>query len=280
MKVAAVAGRLLLITGCAGAALVCLHPASRASIFGEENITLGAILAETIRSYGELRNITDGIGDSVELAGDLVDAYERVNAGIDELRGYSVGGFLRDFKGDLYDLYPGLARIENGSERLRDWDRTRTSSPFTAYEAISALAGDLTAPLREDVKAGRRSIDRELILQAEAAGGFALADVAESSTRSYDGEIRRLRERYERRASPGTAALVSAHASLIIAEQNSHILRLLARTVRLDAVDKAVSAAERLSAARDSYRRAAATEALALETLKAPPMMRFEAVEW
>src|SRR5262249_11525392 len=93
-------------------ALVGLHATSRASLFGEENITLGAILTETIKSYNELRNITDAVGDGVDLAGDLLDAYHKVNAGIDELRGYSVDAFLHDFKGDMYNLYPGLAKIE------------------------------------------------------------------------------------------------------------------------------------------------------------------------
>src|SRR5262249_48621277 len=206
--------------------------------------------------------------------------YQKVNAGIDEIRNYSVDAFLRDFKGDIYHLYPGLAKLENGSARLRDWDRTHTSSPFTAYEAISALAGDLTAPLRDDVKAGRRSIDKELILEREAAGGFALADVSETSTKGYDREIAKLRVRYEHEATPGTAAMVAAHTNLLIAEQNSHIIRLLARTVRLDGVDKALRAGDRLSSLRDSYRRQDAASALAADALKPPALMRFDAVSW
>jgi hypothetical protein len=261
-------------------ALVLLHASSSASLFGEENITLGAILSESIKSYDELRQITDAVGEGAELAGHLVDAYQKVNAGVDELRGYSVDAFLRDFKGDMYHLYPGLAKIENGSARLTDWDNTHTTSPFTAYEAIGALAGDLTAPLRDDVRAGRRSIDKELILETEAAGGFALADLSETSTQAYDREVTKLRDRYERQADPGTAAMVAAHANLLIAEQNSHIIRLLARTVRLDGVDKALRAADRLSGLRDSYRRQDATAALAQDALKPPRMMKFDAVQW
>ncbi len=203
-----------------------------------------------------------------------------MNAGIDELRNYSVEAFLHDFKGDVYHLYPGLAKLDGASARLAGWDRTHTSSPITAYEAVSALAGDLTAPLRDDIRAGRRSIDRELILESEAAGGFALADVSEASTAGYDREIARLRARYEERADPGTAAMVAAHSNLLLAEENSHIIRLLARTVRLDGVDKAIRASERLSAVRDSYRRESATAALAADALKAPGLMKFEAVEW
>src|SRR5262249_17239059 len=161
-------------------------PSSSASIFGEEDVLLADILSQSTKSYEELRDITNAVGEGAQFAGHLVDAYQRVNAGVDELKSYSVDAFLRDFKGDVYRLYPGLAKLEYGSARLRDWDNTHTSSPITAYEAISALAGDLTAPLRDDVKAGRRSIDKELILETEAAGGFALADVSETSTRAYD----------------------------------------------------------------------------------------------
>ncbi len=261
-------------------ALVLVGATSSASLFGEENITLGAILSESIKSYDELRQITDFVGDSAEAAASLVDAYQRVNAGVNALRGYSVDAFLHDFKGDLYHLYPGLAKVEDGSQRLGDWDRTHTSSPFTAYQAVSALAGDLTQPLRDDVKAGRRSIDKEIILQTEAAGGFALANLAEASTETYDREIERLRAEYERNADPGTAAMVAAHTNLLIAEQNSHIIRLLARAVRLDGVDKAVRAGERLASMRDSYRRQDAAQALADDALKPPPMMRFDAVSW
>lgn len=261
-------------------ALVLLHATSRASMFGEENVTLSAILAESIKSYTELRNITDAVGQGAEFAGELVDTYQKVNAGVDELRGYSVDAFLRDFKGDVYHLYPGLAKLENGSTRLKDWDSTHTTSPVTAYEAISALAGELTLPLRDDIRSGRRSIDKELILQTEAAGGFALADVSETSTQMYDREIAKLRDRYERQADPGTAAMVAAHANLLVVEQNSHIIRLLARTVRLDGVDKALRASDHLSGLRDSYRRQDATQALANDALKPPPLMRFDPVEW
>ena len=202
-----------------------------------------------------------------------------MNAGIDELSNYSVDSFLHDFKDDIYHLYPGLAKIEYGSARLGRWDQTHSSSPFTAYEAISAIAGDLTQPLRADVKAGRRSIDKELILQTEAAGGFALANVAETSTKNYDDEIAKLRKEYERKESPGSAAMIAAHSNLILAEQNSQIIRLLARSVRLDGVDKAMRASEQLGAVKDTYRRDTASQDLAKDALTPPPMMKFGDLE-
>jgi hypothetical protein len=280
MRVGARIVRAFVVLVALGAGLVLCDPRSGASIFGEENVLLADILSQSVKSTEELRTISDAAGEGAAFAGNLVDAYQRVNAGIDELEHYSVDAFLHDFKGDVYHLYPGLAKLDGASARLSDWDRTHTSSPLSAYEAVSALAGDLSAPLRDDVKAGRRSIDRELILESEAAGGFALADVSETSTRAYDREIAKLRDRYEAKADPGTAAMVAAHTNLLIAEQNSHIIRLLARSVRLDGVDKAIRAGERLGSLRDSYRRQDATEALAAEALKAPGLMKFEAVQW
>jgi hypothetical protein len=260
----------------AGVALVILFRASGASVFGEENLTLGQILFQSLKQTEELKAITDTTGETVNLVGNLVDTYSRVNAGIDELSHYSVDSFLHDFKDDVYNLYPVLAKIEYGSARLQNWDQTHTSSPFTAYEAISAIAGDLTQPLRDDVKAGRRSIDKELILQTEAAGGFALANVAELSTKNYDQEIAKLRSEYERNPSPGTAAMITAHTNLILAQQNSQLIRLAARTVRLDGVDKSMRASDQLGAVRDTYRRDKASQDLAKDALAPPPMMNFD----
>ncbi len=73
--------------------------------------------------------------------------------------------------------------------------------------------------------------------------------------------------------------MVAAHTNLLIAEQNSHIIRLLARAVRLDGVDEAVRAGERLSAMRDSYRRQDAAAAMATAALRPPSMMSFEGRE-
>jgi hypothetical protein len=280
MRVRRLLGHVAVVAVAFAGGLLLLVATSRASLFGEENVTLGAILSESVKSTNELRQITDLVGEGAEAATSLVDAYQRVNAGVDELKGYSVDAFLHDFRGDVYHLYPGLSKIDGASGRLQGWSGTHTSSPVTAYEAVSAMAGGLTAPLRADVKAGRRSIDRELILETEAAGGFALADVSESSTQAYDREIAKLRDRYERQADPGTAAMVAAHTNLLIAEENSHIIRLLARSVRLDGVDKAIRAGERLGAMRDSYRRQDATLALAGDALKPPALMRFDPVEW
>src|SRR5215468_4236596 len=106
-----------------GAGLVLCDPRSGASIFGEENVLLGQILSESVKSSEELREVSKAAGETAELAANLIDAYARVNAGIDELSHYSVEAFLHDFKGDVYHLYPGLAKLDGASTRLVDWDR-------------------------------------------------------------------------------------------------------------------------------------------------------------
>src|SRR5262245_31460172 len=98
MTIRRLVGRLSLGLVALLGALVVLHASSRASLFGEENITLGAILSESIKSYDELRQITDLVGEGADAAASLVDAYQKVNAGVDELRHYSVEAFLHDFK--------------------------------------------------------------------------------------------------------------------------------------------------------------------------------------
>lgn len=272
--------RIVRYAGIGAAVLALVSSDSVASMFGEENGLLSQILTQDVLSYEELRQITDTAGRSMEAAEGLLDTYARVHAGIDELANYTSGAFLRDFKGDLYHVYPGLAQLEYGSQRLLHWEQTHTPSPVTAYEAISAVVGDLSEPLRKEVQAGRQSVDKELLLKSEAAGGFALASLAEESTASYDREVAELRERYERNADPGTAAMIAAHANLVVAEQNSHLIRLLARAVRLDGVDKAVRAGEHIGAMNDLYTRHDATAAFMTDALQPPKMLRFTAPEW
>jgi hypothetical protein len=123
--------------------LMALDAPLRASMFGEENVTLAAILTESIKSYEELRQITDLVGEGADAAASLVDAYQRVNAGVDALRSYSVHGFLHDFKGDVYHLYPGSrsSRTAARASATGTGRTARTRSPPTrpsaAWPAIS-----------------------------------------------------------------------------------------------------------------------------------------------
>jgi hypothetical protein len=243
--------------------------------FGGEEVLLGQLLSESIKETAELKNIAATAANAVEAAEDLLDSYNKINAGIDELKHYSLSEFLSDFKKDVYHLYPELGRVEGGSRRLLNWDKTHTTSPFTAYEAISAVAVDLSPSLRKDVKEGRVNIDREILRRTEAAGGFALASASEETTQGYDRAIERLESLYRTR-TPGSAAMVTAETNLLIARQNSAIIRLLARAVRLDGVSKVLTADEHLGALRSNQKHLEEAGTFAKEAVKPPRMMTFD----
>jgi hypothetical protein len=134
---------------------------------------------------------------------------------------------------------------------------------------------DLRAPLKKDVKEGRVNIDREILRRTEAAGGFALATAAEDSSQGYDKAIDRLESLYTTR-SPGSAAMVTAETNLLIARQNSAIIRLLARSVRLDGVGKVLTADEHLGALQANQKHLEEAGTFAKEAVKPPRMMTFD----
>jgi len=269
--------RIALVLAITVAAVAIAFTPAFGSMFGEENITLAKILAEIIQANRQLEDISDEAAASVDVAEDLLATYQQVNAGIDELRGYSTDRFLADLKADIYHQYPGFADLAHASDRLGRWESTHTRSPFTAYQAITAVVADLSAPLREDAEAGRVNLDTEMILQGEAAGGFAAATSAEEATRAFDEEMADLVLEAED-ASPGKAAQITARAQLMLVAQQSHTLRLLARVVRLDGVDKALRAGARIQARNFAYERQEETARFAEEALSPPRMMRFDPV--
>ncbi len=254
-----------------------LATAAKAGIFGfsGDEVLLGQLLTESIKETTELKDIASTAANTVQAAEDLLDTYNRINAGIEELTNYSLGEFVSDFKRDVYHLYPDLAKIEGGSKRLAHWENTHTSSPFTAYEAISAVAVDLSAPLKQGVKEGKINVDREILRRTEAAGGFALATAAEESSQGYDKAIERLESLYTTR-TPGAAAMVTAETNLLIARQNSAIIRLLARSVRLDGVSKVLTADEHLGAIQSNQKHLEEAGVFAKEAVKPPKMMTFD----
>lgn len=272
--------RTLIATSVAsGLILANYAPPVWGSILGEENLTLVQILTEIIHAKEELEDINEAAHTGVEVTRDLLGTYQAANAGIEELRNYTWDQFVDDFKDDLYDQYPGIGELEHASRNLRRWEGTRTRSPWTAYEAISAVAGDVTAPLREDIRAGRVNVDEELILHSEAAGGFSAAYTAEDATRRFDGDVKELHAAYERDASPGSASMISARATLLVAAQNSHIIRLLSRAVRLDGVDKALSYGARMRAKNSMRERRDATRSFTEAALEPLTMMQFD-TDW
>jgi hypothetical protein len=239
--------RALLIATLAGGLLALNYAPVWAGVFGEENVTLVKVLAELMHVRQELESVNEAAHVTAELTYDIKDTYDRVNAGIDEIHEYSWGAFADDLRDDVYHTYPGIAELAYASEKLRKWEDTHTQSPWTAYEAISAVAADVSEALDEDVAAGRASLDHEIVLRREAAGSFALASSAEHATHAFDAEMKQLLELAED-ASPGMSEQISARAQVLIAAQNSHIIRLLSRSVRLEGVDMALEYGQRVKA--------------------------------
>jgi hypothetical protein len=245
------------------------------SMFGEENVTLVKILAEIMQAHETLKDISDTASQAAGMTHDLLVTYQRVNAGIDELRNYTTGAFLRDLETDLYNQYPGFGKLTYASRNLERWATTRTASPFTAYEAISAVVADVSEPLRDDLAAGRANIDQELILKSEAAGGFAAAHSAEQATAGFDSEMKDLHTLVAGDFSPGQAEKVQARAAVMMLAQQSHTMRLLARAVRMESVRAALEYGSRMKAKNSMSERRETTVELTREALKPPAMMQF-----
>jgi hypothetical protein len=261
-------------------------PIAWGSIFGEENATLVQILAQSFKMTDELRDLNEAAEVSAEMATDLRDTYQKVNAGIDELRDYSFDRFLHDFKEDFYTTYPGFEQFQYASENLANWEGTRATSPWTAYEAITAVVGDLSAPLREDVEAGRANVDGEMLLLGEAGQTFAIANNAREATRTFDENVMRMTEDLCRSgslddcyASPGASQMVSARAMVVIAAQNSHIIRLLSRGVQTDGIERAIQYGERMSEKNAAYEDRYDAKAFVDQAAKPAPMLDWSELE-
>jgi hypothetical protein len=245
-----------------------------ASMFGEENTTLVQLLVQSLRMNQQMAELSSTASKMADYAQDLVSTYKRVNAGIEAIRNYDFESFTSDVRSDLYNQYPGFAKLEMASQSLAHWDDTRAGSPWSAYQAITAAVGDASRALRDDVATGRTRIDQELILAGEASGGFAAAHTAEQVTEKFDRDVAAL-NRLAKSASPAQAEQISARASLMLAAQNSYMMRLLARAVRLDAVGASIDYATRMSARNSSYAVRDETESFLKEANRPPTLVDF-----
>jgi hypothetical protein len=258
--------------------LVNYAPVAWGSIFGEENATLVNILVQSIEMTQEMRDLNEAAASTASAINDVRDTYNNVYAGVEEMRSYTFDSFLDDFKEDFYHQYPGIADLEGASQNLQHWEDTRAKSPWTAYEAITAVAGDMTAELRDDVRGGRVNIDRELILSSEASTSFSMAYNAEEATKSFDRETTEL-TRMAQTAGPGQSEQITARAMVMQAAQNSYIIRLLARGVRTDGVDATLDFAARMDQRNGAYVLEKEDDELMKNALRPTPMATFEDLE-
>lgn len=266
--------RIILVVGVLAAAAALVPLPAWASMFGEENTTLVQMLVQFLQLNRQVSEVSQTVGKVADSAQDLVQTYKRVNAGIDAIRNYNLDSFVSDVKTDVYNQYPGFAKLELASRNLGQWDNTRSTSPWTAYEAVTAVVGDASKALKGDVAAGRVNVDPELILAGEASGGMAAAHTAEQMTERFDKDVATL-NRLARSASPAQAEQISARASLLIAAQNSYMMRLLARGVRFDSVDAALQYGSRIGARNSAYEVRDETEKFMAEASRPPTLIDF-----
>jgi hypothetical protein len=270
--------RRILIPLVVGVVALALNyaPVAYGSIFGEENVTLVKMLTELMHANHELESLSDTASQVADMTHDVLSTYRRVHSGVEELEHYDADQFLYDFRNDAYHQYPGFAKLEYASRDLQRWEDTHTRSPFTAYQAITAIFGDVTQPLRRDVADGSANIDRELVLKGEAAGGLAAAHTAEADTEDYDREARRLAAALAADGSPGRAAQVAAHSNLMVVRQQSYVMRLLARVVRLQSVEAALAYGSRMEGRNAAAAQRGEPGRFVAQALKPPALIRFD----
>lgn len=264
------------ITLLSGVALIGINytPVAYGSVFGEENVTLVQILVQMLQAKEQLEELNEAADLTADLTGELVDNYQRLMAGVDEVKSYSWDAFRRDVRDDFYAQYPGIAKLEGASRRLKHWDEARSASPFTAYQAITAAVDDLSAPLREDIAKGKVNVDEEIILATEAALGLADATAMLAALEGLNEQGRELEALYEKNKGPASAQMVTASTNLLLAKQNSHILRLLGRSVTLSSVDRALEYGRRMRA-KDTHKERAPMSRFMKQALTPPTLINF-----
>ncbi len=247
-----------------------------ASMFGEENTTLASILSELISSGTTLSDVSHTADQMAGTVRDVSNLYQKANAAIDRVRNYSFDEFLSDLKNDFSREYPGFVRLEDATANFDRWQDTRSTSPVTAYRAISAVAADISQPLRDDLNANRTNIDRELVLASQAATGFATAQTADEVNDSISKRIAGLSDEAQS-ASPGRAQQLTAQATFILLAQQSQMMRLLSQMVRADSAGTAVEYGRSISARNAIYAQSDALTELEVGAVSATALVDFGA---
>jgi len=239
-----------------------------------DDATLAQQLVELIGIHKQVVEVSNGVLKAAEATREIVDSYDFIRGTIEEVQEYGPVALWRDFRDDFYDLYPGFDLLDGNT---KSWKGSRTKSPAKAYKVVSAVFGDLTGPLKKKERQGNIDTRVLRLRRFESAGALAIAEEAAQATKSYDDDVRHLYRQAETARTGEEADVLSAKASILIAAQNSHIIRLLSRGVRLDGVDAAIDYGRRVKSL-NSARRVSRHVLEAGTKLAAPPtLMRFSA---
>ncbi len=255
------------------ASLACLSPVF-ASMFGEENTTLVSILTELVDSGSTLSDISQTADEAARTLNDLSSTYRKVYAGVESVEHFSFDGFLSDLENDFTRRVPGLGRLEYATANFDAWTNTHSTSPETAYRAISSLTGTVTAPLRTELQANHANIDRALALGGEAATGLATAEAADAASEKLDAQIAALAQE-AKNPSPGRAGQLTAQASFLLLAQQSQMLRLLSRSVRTGSTEAALAFGTRIEAHTALTDQSSALSALQADALSSAKLISF-----
>lgn len=251
------------------------------SVFGEENVTLVSILTQTLNITNEMIELNDTAEDFAAGMDDLVDTYQKMNAGYDEIAHYTSGAFLADFRDDFESKYPGFGSLQRASKRLKHWDQQTNSSPWSAYQFLSSAAADVVdlADPTAHTEHAQAITDSAVLMQREADFAVAEADQAHQVAAKLDDEARKLLHLLEHPAykkSPARSQELAARATLLTLESNSHLMRLLARGVRFEGIDRAIGSGVRRRSEAFEKRKAEQSAHFVRHAMAPPPLLAFE----
>ena len=240
-----------------------------------DDATLVQQLVQLMKIREEMQAVSDGVMITARATQDVVHMYADITAAIDEVQQYGPEALWRDFREDLYNHYPGFRYLEGNHNLAEKWQYSRSRSPATTYEMIGAVFGDLSAPLREQERRGEIDTTDMRVQRHESAGALSQSSDALEATKAFDRDIEILLRQAEEARSGDEAAVLTAKAQVLAAAQNSHIIRLLSRSLRLDAVDEAIEYGARIRSMNRMEKTLKSSGEFAKKAIEPPSMMDF-----
>jgi hypothetical protein len=258
-------------------ALLLASARHAAAQFSTDGPLLAKQLVELAGMHRELRAASGLMARVSAATAEVALRYRQIEGAIRVLQSYGPEALWRDFKEDFYDTYPGFELLGQRS-KAASWRLSRTGVPQDAYRLISQVFGELTEGLRQKEQDGKLDTSEARISQFEAAGAMALASSSEVRTRAFDADARHLYQQAERARTGDEAAVVSAKALALLAVQQSYVIRLLSRQVRLEGVDYAMRYQARMSELRGLTAVEKATGQMLRDAAGPPRLLQFEPV--